>query len=122
MKVVALVGLLVTVLVAFIGSWMPVEQPEYQHQWRSDKKILAMSFTHADHTADQCAVCHHNYIDDTGNAECMLCHVTDERVAHLLREQFHDFCMGCHIERHQQGELSGPVRRCINCHVFDALP
>lgn len=122
MKTISIVFILVVGAVIVMGSPVAVEQPDIDHHWRSPKPILPMSFTHVDHVADTCVTCHHNYIDDTGDDECMLCHVNDERVAHLLREQFHDFCMGCHVERQLAGEDTGPVRRCIDCHIFDRLP
>lgn len=122
MKMASAILVCLVLLLVVLGSPFALERPNIDHHWRSAKPILPMSFKHVDHTADTCVTCHHNYVDDTGEDECMLCHVNDERVAHLLRDQFHGLCMGCHVERQLEGEKFGPVRRCVDCHIHDRIP
>jgi len=107
----ALVVLLLLMLKASTEDYR--EGMRYSHN-------LPMTFAHQDHAEQQCVECHHNYIDDTGQGLCMICHQTDPRVSHLMRDQFHDLCMGCHQENREKGEKAGPLRRCVACHVGDA--
>ena len=83
---------------------------------------LAMTFAHADHAKQQCATCHHNYLDDTGQGLCIDCHQADQRIAFKMRDQFHELCMGCHTEKRSDGESSGPLRNCGDCHTVDQQP
>ncbi|MDJ0926716.1 MAG: cytochrome c3 family protein [Gammaproteobacteria bacterium] len=114
--------LVAVVLLVWQGTPAPVAKPDIDHHWGSPQPILPMTFAHADHGAENCTTCHHDYIDDTGPGTCMNCHVTDAEVSPLLREQFHDLCMGCHVETRGEGEVAGPPRRCIDCHLGDDLP
>jgi len=83
---------------------------------------LPMTFAHADHTKQQCVACHHNYQDDTGQGLCLDCHRTDHDIAFKMKDQFHDLCMGCHIDKRTRGEDGGPLRHCNACHTADLLP
>ena len=85
-------------------------------------EVLPVTFAHADHVEQNCLVCHHNARDETGDGLCIDCHLRDAKVAPLLEKQFHGLCMGCHEEKRQAGEKSGPLRRCIDCHHVDQLP
>lgn len=119
-------GLLLTLaLVAWIlwrGSPLAAERPQLDHHYGSPVPILPMSFAHRDHTSVHCAECHHNFVDNTGQGPCMLCHVTDEQLGPQLEEQFHNLCRGCHETLAAQGKPAGPPRRCINCHLADSEP
>lgn len=84
--------------------------------------MLAVNFAHADHTDQNCAFCHHNYLDKTGQGMCFDCHKTDPEVAHLIEEQFHDLCRGCHIDEQVSGGEHGPTRECLACHQKDEQP
>jgi len=84
--------------------------------------MLAVNFAHADHTAQNCIACHHNYVDDTGTGPCFECHVTDPEVSPIIETQFHDLCRGCHVDSQLAGEAYGPTRRCIDCHITDDKP
>jgi hypothetical protein len=83
---------------------------------------LPMTFAHMDHAKEKCVDCHHNYQDDTGHGLCLDCHRRDPEVNHLMEEQFHDLCRGCHAEKQLQGDDSGPLRSCTDCHQEDFLP
>lgn len=109
------------VLLVFVGSPL-VERGERAARYSSAAPILPMTFAHADHQTIVCLECHHNFVDDTGDENCMTCHVTHPEVAHLLEEQFHGLCMGCHQTLTREGEASGPVRACAGCHLPDELP
>lgn len=114
-------ALLVALIVAF-GTPAPLVAAATDQYWDSPGGVLPMTFAHADHVQQNCLVCHHNYVDDTGDGACMFCHVADERVANLLERQFHDLCMGCHIDEQSKGGEHGPTRRCVACHLPEELP
>ena len=84
--------------------------------------MLPLTFAHVDHTEVSCVACHHDFADDTGPGLCLDCHKRDPTVAHLIEEQFHDLCRGCHAELAAEGEAAGPLRACNACHVPDLLP
>ena len=83
---------------------------------------LAMTFAHQDHAQQQCAACHHNYLDDTGQGLCLDCHRSNPQIAFKMRDQFHTLCMGCHTDKRAEGEKSGPLRSCKACHTADQAP
>ena len=111
------------VLAVFAGvviySSAPVQEQVRDARFTAD---IPMKFAHRDHAGEQCAVCHHNYIDDTGADTCVLCHLTREDLTHLVEDQFHDLCMGCHVEKQLEGAPHGPVRSCTACHLKDNQP
>ena len=85
-------------------------------------KILAVNFAHEDHIDQNCVLCHHNFVDDTGLGMCFDCHITDPEVQDLMEEQFHDLCRGCHEEKQNEQDEYGPTRSCLACHVTDDRP
>ena len=95
---------------------------EYQEGARATAPMLPVNFAHIDHTTVNCVLCHHNFIDSTGQGLCFDCHKTDTSVAALIETQFHDLCRDCHIEKQQLGEAGGPTRQCISCHEGDDAP
>lgn len=114
--VLALAALLV------YGTPFSAERPARVARWQSAEPLLPMSFAHADHAAENCILCHHNYVDSTGGDPCMYCHVTNAEVYPALEQQFHDLCRGCHEEKDRARMDGGPVRECIACHVDENLP
>lgn len=94
----------------------------WQDRLRRTAPLLPVTFAHSDHQAVNCATCHHNYLDDTGAGLCFDCHKTDPRVNALVEQQFHGFCMGCHVDRQRAGEDGGPTRACASCHTADEAP
>ena len=122
MKLASLAILLVFGFVLVFGSPFAGEAPERAHRYESPVPILPMSFAHADHVNENCVLCHHNYIDDTGGGPCMNCHTTEPQVWPLFEKQFHDLCRTCHAEKAAQGIDGGPPRHCIECHRGDELP
>ena len=104
------------------GAPFSTENPVIDYRWQSPEPLLPMTFAHSDHVNENCLVCHHNYVDDTGGDPCMICHVTNSEVWPLLETQFHDLCRGCHEDRQLAGEDGGPVRACIDCHVDEQKP
>ena len=109
-------------VIVVYGSPFAGERPLRAHYYEAPQPILPMSFAHADHVAENCIACHHNYVDDTGGGPCMGCHVTNRQVWPLLERQFHDLCRGCHEDRAASGDAGGPPRRCIECHRGGGLP
>lgn len=114
--------ILAALVLVMRGSPLAGPAPVSDHYYESPSPILPMSFAHADHITENCILCHHNYVDDTGGGLCMNCHVTDASVWPLLEEQFHGLCRGCHEDKAALGEAGGPPRRCIDCHRGDDLP
>lgn len=90
------------------------------HEWRLGaiprQPLLPTLFEHADHTATQCADCHHNWVDDTGGGACYNCHKMSPEISVEMESMFHELCWGCHIEKRQEEEEAGPVRECSLCH------
>lgn len=80
------------------------------------RPMLRVSFEHFNHAKVQCATCHHNFLDDTGAGTCYSCHKELPALAQVMEPMFHDFCENCHIEKAEEGEKHGPVRRCSSCH------
>ena len=109
-------------LVVAFGSPIAPEMPVRAHYYEAPSPILPMSFAHIDHVSVNCVDCHHNYVDDTGGGLCMTCHVTDQAVWPLLEQQFHALCRDCHAEKAAAGDLGGPPRACMACHLGDELP
>ena len=84
--------------------------------------MLPMTFAHADHAKQQCVACHHNFQDDTGQGLCLDCHRKDHKIAFKMKDHFHDLCMTCHVDKQNNGEVSGPLRECEACHTEDHRP
>lgn len=78
--------------------------------------MLPTAFEHADHAEEPCADCHHNFIDNTGGGACYNCHKMSAEINGEMEDMFHGFCWGCHIQRREEGEDSGPLRSCKGCH------
>jgi hypothetical protein len=118
-----LLAILVSVgLIVFLGSPLATEGMQKDFYYESPEPILPMSFAHADHTNENCILCHHNYNDDTGGGPCMNCHTNEQDVWPLFERQFHDLCRTCHAQKAALGEEGGPPRHCIECHLGDDLP
>jgi len=89
---------------------------------RADPARLPMTFAHADHRAQNCIRCHHEFVDHSGQGLCLDCHLRDPKLRPLFETQFHDLCRGCHIEQTRLGNDAGPTRRCYDCHHEDDQP
>lgn len=74
-------------------------------------------FLHTDHTGLSCAGCHHNFVDQSGNENCLTCHkrisVTE---ATRIDRLFHAFCSDCHRMDMREGRKFGPADDCNGCH------
>jgi hypothetical protein len=57
-----------------------------------------------------------------GHGLCLDCHYRDPELSYLMEQQFHDLCRGCHEDKRLQGDKSGPLRHCSDCHKQDFLP
>jgi len=88
---------------------------------RADAR-LPMTFAHADHRAQNCIRCHHEFTDRSGQGLCLDCHLRDAKIRPLLETQFHALCRGCHVEQRRLGNTAGPTRRCYDCHHEDDQP
>lgn len=95
---------------------------EYQNHARAATPLLPVTFAHKTHTSVSCVVCHHDFIDHSGQGLCFDCHKTHPDVAALVEEQFHELCWGCHVTKQKSGEDHGPTRQCVSCHEADDDP
>lgn len=102
-------GLLMAVGLVYIAE-------SVREQASVQRPLLPVSFEHADHRETACADCHHNFIDDTGGGTCYNCHKYEPDIAADIEKMFHDFCFDCHVHTWQEGEESGPMRVCGDCH------
>jgi predicted CXXCH cytochrome family protein len=78
---------------------------------------LVLDFPHEKHRAVRCVVCHHDYLDRSGQGSCVSCHRSgraDLRVG--VEARFHDFCLGCHRDPPAGLVGHGPVSGCDTCH------
>tara|TARA_B100000965_G_C19447848_1_gene693816 strand:- start:20 stop:391 length:372 start_codon:yes stop_codon:yes gene_type:complete len=122
MRLVTLLALMFLAWIIFFGATFTDQESEPKYYHGSIEPILPMTFAHIDHQSVNCLDCHHNFIDDTGDEACMTCHVTNPDVWPLFESQFHELCRGCHIDLAIKHKDSGPLRRCMLCHVEDQLP
>jgi len=88
-----------------------------------------MKFDHGKHVADKiaCTECHHVYEDGKnvwhqGDVvqPCCACHMekTENNVPSLERA-FHTNCRDCHRDLQKEGKVSGPYKKCTECHKQD---
>jgi len=99
-----------------------------QNLQRLETPLLPVTFAHADHVDHNCALCHHNFTDTTGQGFCYDCHKTDPTIAAQIEPMFHGLCRDCHVEQayrvngpNEHGD-HGPTRACQQCHVADLRP
>jgi predicted CXXCH cytochrome family protein len=82
---------------------------------RSERLVL--DFPHDKHRAVNCTVCHHDYLDRSGQGSCVTCHRSHSSVIQVGAEaRFHDFCLGCHRDPPAYLSGHGPVTGCDTCH------
>lgn len=104
---------------ALVAFGPPGARPERTHSFDQARAVLPMTFAHADHVAEPCATCHHEFVDGISGLTCISCHLTDPTVSPLLETQFHMLCRSCHVEARAAGQAHGPTRHCIACHLPD---
>jgi hypothetical protein len=85
---------------------------------------LSLHGRHSQAFPDECGTCHHIWDEATENLvhrenteeACRGCHgdTTVEKTP-SLRVAVHSDCVGCHLERADRAERSGPTR-CVGCH------
>lgn len=109
-------------LIVAFASWHSSDPANPIYVSHPEGTMLAVNFAHADHIEQSCVVCHHNYVDTTGQGMCFDCHITDPQVSALIETQFHELCRTCHVDKQNQGEDHGPTRQCIDCHQHDERP
>ncbi|HLY53491.1 MAG TPA: cytochrome c3 family protein [Steroidobacteraceae bacterium] len=82
---------------------------------RSDRLVL--DFPHEQHRAVRCVVCHHDFLDRSGQGSCVSCHRSGRADLHVgVEARFHDFCLGCHRDPPAGLVGHGPVSGCDTCH------
>lgn len=114
-------GTLAATLVLFAAataalSLGPLAKPRLEPLRRSP--VDSANFLHSDHTGLACAGCHHNFVDRTGNENCLTCH---KRISATETSRidsiFHVSCGDCHRADKQAGKEFGPIDDCNGCHV-----
>jgi hypothetical protein len=81
---------------------------------------LPIEFPHEKHRAVDCVVCHHNFVDRTGEGGCYDCHRNSPAITLELEARFHDFCLDCHRDPPRALKHHGPVTGCDTCHAEPA--
>ena len=89
---------------------------QFRESQAPERALLPVAFEHLDHKKTPCAQCHHNFVDNTGGGSCYSCHKFTPEIAPAIEKMFHDFCFGCHVDKREAGEESGPMRECQGCH------
>ncbi|MCP3674891.1 MAG: cytochrome c3 family protein [Gammaproteobacteria bacterium] len=106
----------------FIVVTLVRELSFYRQQMIVDRPMLDVAFEHSKHKKEQCATCHHNYIDDAvGSGGCYDCHKYTEQINQNIEAIFHKFCENCHINKALEELDSGPLRQCSGCHIDDQI-
>jgi predicted CXXCH cytochrome family protein len=83
---------------------------------RSERLVL--DFPHDKHRAVNCVLCHHDYLDRSGEGSCISCHRSGRSAIQVGAEaRFHDFCLGCHRDPPAYLTGHGPVTGCDTCHT-----
>jgi hypothetical protein len=78
---------------------------------------LPVEFPHEKHRAVDCVLCHHNFVDHTGEGDCYACHRNSPTIKLEIEARFHDFCLGCHRDPPRGLKHHGPVTGCDTCHA-----
>ena len=122
MRLLALVGVSLALLVTlfFVAERQRQQGPD--HVRIGAERMLAIRFAHKDHHSVRCTDCHHEFSDGSGPGQCFDCHLRQPELRAVLETQFHDLCRGCHLERVSAGEAAGPLRDCADCHRHDEEP
>ncbi len=117
-------GLAALLITACFAAPDPPSTPNHP-AWRPDaisgatQRYLPVEFPshdrHAQALAVECAVCHHPVDGEFAiPVSCRSCHGLPD-AAIRMPTAMHTSCRGCHVERTQLGQQSGPVD-CLDCH------
>jgi len=95
------------------GTTLALREPFLR---RSERLVL--DFPHDKHRAVNCILCHHNYVDRSGEDSCISCHRSGRASIQVGAEaRFHEFCLGCHRDPPAYVTGHGPVTGCDTCHA-----
>lgn len=112
-ELAVMLGLFVTAIAGLAGG--PLASPRLATLRQAP--IDHARFLHTDHIGLSCAGCHHNFVDQSGNENCLTCH---KRIsvseATRIDRLFHAFCSDCHRIDMREGRKSGPADDCQGCH------
>lgn len=73
-------------------------------------------FSHDEHAAVECEVCHHTSPGIRIKRPCRDCHTADSKLPRRSPEAFHDHCIACHLDLKKARQATGPAKRCSGCH------
>lgn len=111
------------VFIAAVGMLvMAAEIPAGKEVLTFEGKLGKVTFKHTEH-ADRigdCVICHHKTEGDATPKLCSECHMEKEEKdgAPKLKDAVHDNCQGCHQEKADAGEATGPLKKkCKECHI-----
>jgi predicted CXXCH cytochrome family protein len=110
-------GIVLCALIALIPLTRASTKLVLREPLLARKERLVLDFPHDKHRAVRCVVCHHDYLDRSGQGSCVSCHRSgraDLRVG--VEARFHDFCLGCHRDPPAGLVGHGPVSGCDTCH------
>lgn len=85
---------------------------------------IPLVFHHHAHGGFSCMTCHHDFLTPVStpatHRTCIACHKETPEVAPVIRDQFHAFCIGCHLKQQGEDRSAGPVHECRACHAHKA--
>jgi predicted CXXCH cytochrome family protein len=101
---------------AVLATEVPAEKEVIPIEARNGTVTFAHKL-HAELEGVECVTCHHGWGGEGAPAPCGDCHTSSSTEAPKAMKAHHDLCKGCHEEREQAGEKTGPVKPCKACHV-----
>jgi len=106
----------------FIAIVLVLGLSYYRQQIIIERPMLDVAFEHLNHKKEQCATCHHNYVDGSlGGGGCYDCHKYNAQINQNMETMFHKFCRDCHLSKAFEELDSGPLRQCSGCHIDDQI-
>ena len=119
-SLISLIALLALTSIFVLAADIPAEKETITF----DAKLGTVTFKHAEHAGriGDCTTCHHKTEGDAVPEACSKCHMPKEvkDEAPKLKTAVHNRCQGCHQEKLDAGEKSGPVKgakECKKCHI-----
>lgn len=117
-KTLSLLALLALVSVLVMAADIPADKDVLTFEAKMGK----VTFSHKDHAEKigDCVSCHHKTEGDAVPKLCSECHPPDAAKddAPKLKDAVHKNCQGCHQEKADAGEATGPLKKkCKECHI-----
>lgn len=111
-------GIVLGSLVALLALMQAANTLTLREPFARRTERLVLDFPHDKHRAVNCILCHHNFVDHTGEESCISCHRSGRAQILVGAEaRFHDFCLGCHRNPPARLVGHGPISGCNTCHA-----